>query len=60
MPDGAINNLMAWYLNGDVCPGGCAPHKRPKKQKKSVPNVVSLSDSDSEGQVSEEKENFNL
>ena len=39
---------------------GCAPHKKPKKQKKSVPIVISLSDSDSEGQVSEKEENFHL
>ena len=30
------------------------------KGKKSAPNVVSLSDSDSKGQLSEEKKNINL
>ena len=56
---------MIEYPNGDLrksnrCPGGYAPHKRPKRKKKSIPNVVSLSDSDSEGQLSEKEENNNL
>ena len=63
--NGAINTFMAQYSNGDLRksnrrPGGCAPHKRPKRKKKSTPNVVSLSDSDSEGQLSEKEENINL
>ena len=48
--DRAINTFMAQYPSGDLRksnrrPGGCAPHKRPKRKKKSAPNVVSLSDS---------------
>ena len=31
-----------------------------KKEKKSAPNVVSLSGSDSKGQLSEEEKNINL
>ena len=63
--NGAINTFMAQYPNGDLrksnrSPRGCAPHKRPKRKKKSTPNVVSLSDSDSEGQLSEKEENINL
>ena len=56
---------MAQYPNGDLRKsnrhqGGCAPHKRSKRKKKSTPNVVSLSESDSEGQLSEKEENINL
>ena len=63
--DWAINTFMAQYPNGVLRksnrrPGGCAPHRRPKRKKKSAPNVVSLSDSDSEGQLSEEDKNINL
>ena len=63
--DGAINTFMVQYPNGDFRksnrhPGGCAPHRRPKRKKKSTSNVVSLSDSDSEGQLSEEEKNINL
>ena len=57
--DGVMNTFMAQYPKGDLRksnrhPGGCALHKRPKRKKKSAPNVVSLIDSDSEGQLSEE------
>ena len=63
--NGAINTFMAQYPNRDLRmsnrhPGGCAPHKRPKRKKKSAQNVVSLSDSNSEGQLSEEEKNINL
>ena len=63
--DGANNTFMAQYPNGDLRKSnrrsrGCAPQKRPKRKKKSTPNVVSLSDSDSEGQLSEEEKNINL
>ena len=63
--DGVINTFMAQYPKGDLRksnrhPGGCEPHKRPNRKKKSTPNVVSLSDRDSEGQLSEEEKNINL
>ena len=53
--DGAINTFMAQYPNRGLRksnrrPGGCAPHRRPKRKKKSAPNVVSLSDSDSDSE----------
>ena len=63
--NGAINTFMAQYPNRDLRksnrhPGGCAPHKRPKRKKIYEPNVVSLSDSNSEGQLSEEQKCINL
>ena len=63
--NGAINTFMVEYPNGDLRksnrhPGGCARHKRPKRKKKSIPNFVSLSDNDREGQLSEKEENINL
>ena len=52
---------MAQYPNRDLRksnrhPEGCAPHRKPKRKR----NVISLSDSDSKGQLSEEEKNINL
>ena len=63
--DEAVNTFIAQYPNKDLrksnrYPTVCAPHKSPKRKKKSAPNVVSLSNSNSEGQLSEEEKNINL
>ena len=63
--DEAINTFLAQYPNKNLRkskrhPGGCAPHKRPMRKKKSAPNAVSLSDNDSERQLSEDEKNIDL
>ena len=63
--DEAINTFLAQYPSKNLRkskrhPGGCAPHNRPMRKKKSAPNAVSLSDNDSERQLSEDEKNIDL